>query len=203
MAEAKKTLLRHLHTLKALDREIRSAIDQQQRDKRLQDQNDVARLVERIENTLAPQSERLEKRIEALGGDTLTGEIKERLGQIVGFGESLWQNLRDEPVSISLRDHYAALNLAAIHYTMLHASAVALQDTTTADLAYQHLREITPLVVETSQVMPLVVVAETAAEHEGVDLTSATDVVKTTQKAWQSDIAKTAKSAPVTTSATS
>lgn len=181
----KKTLLHHLHQLKALDNEIRSAINHQQRDGRLSEQQDVARLVDQVESVMAHQSERLEKRIDALGGSSLTGEMKERIGQALGLVDGLWQGLWDKPLSSALRDHYAALNVMAAHYSMLHAAARALGDTTTADMAYQHLKEVTPLVVETSQVMPLVVVGEIAAKHEGVDLTQAIEAVQATHQAWQ------------------
>ena len=42
-----------------------------------------------------------------------------------------------------------------------------------------------------SQILPLVVVAELGKEHEGVDLTAATEAVKTTHAAWQPDMAET------------
>ncbi len=198
MTEAKKTILRHLTDLKALDREIRSAIDRQLKDERLENQPDASRLIGRIEGTLAQQSERLEKRIDALGGSSTKDELKERLAKALGFVEGLWQNLRDKPVSLTLRDDYAALNVAAFHYTMLHATARALDDRTTADLAFQNLRELTPLIVEISQVAPGVVVAETAEEHEGVDLAAATEAAKTTHQAWQPKVAKTSETAKTT-----
>lgn len=190
MAAAKDTILRHLTDLKALDREIRSAVDRQQKDERLHDQPDARRVLERVENTLTQQSERLEKRIDALGGSSAKDELKERLAQALGMVEGLWQNLREQPVSRALRDDYAALNVAAMHYTMLHAAARALDDRTSADLAFQNLRELTPVIVEISQVMPLVVVAETAEEHEGVDLDVATEAVETTHRAWQPQVAE-------------
>lgn len=191
MTDKKHTILGHLNDAKALDREIRSAIDRQQKDERLKDQADASRLIESIESTLAQQSERLEKRIDALGGSSTTAELKERLAQALGLVEGLWQNLRDKPVSLALRDDYAALNVAAAHYTMMHAAARALDDRTTADLAFQNLRELTPLIVEVSQVMPQVVVAEIAEEHEGVDLAAATEAAKATHQAWQPETAQT------------
>lgn len=192
MADTKQeTVLRHLTDVKALDREIRTAIDRQQNDDRVSGQPDAARMVERIEGALAQQSERLEKRIDALGGSGATAEVKDRLAQAFGLVGGLWQNLRSRPVSNALRDDYVALNLMAVQYTILHATALALDDRLTADLAFQNLKELTPLVVELSQVIPLVVVAEVGQEHEGVDLSAATKAVKTTQAAWQPETAKT------------
>lgn len=185
-----ETILQHLTTLKALDREVRAAIDRQQKDDRLSQQQDTAHLLERIEGTLAQQSERLETRIDALDGGSAVAEIKQRVGQLLGFAEGLWHDLSKRPVSHALRDDYAALNLLAIHYTMLHAAALALDDRTTADLAFQNLRELTPMVVEISQAMPLVVVAELGQEHRGIDPAVATAAVRTTHAAWQREPAK-------------
>lgn len=86
--------------------------------------------------------------------------------------------------------------------TILHH--LTTNDRTTADLACQNLRELTPLVVEISQVMPLIVVAEVGQQqaevgqqHEGVDPAVATDAVRTTHAAWRPETAKTtARTAP-------
>lgn len=192
MAEKKQeTILRHLQNLQALNREIRAALDRQQKDEALSEQGEAAGLVKRIDEALALQGERLEKRIDDLGGTGVAGELKERLARVMGMVEGLWQDLRDEPVSHALRDDYTALNLAAAHYTMLHAAGRALDDRMTADMAYQNLRELTPLVVEISQVLPLVVVAEMGKSHEGIDLAAATGAVEATHAAWQPETAET------------
>lgn len=189
MAKKKTTILGQLSNLKAIELETLQAVQKQRDDQRITDQPDAARLVDRIESTLAAQTDRLDQRISALGGDDL-GALKERLAQALGMIEGFWQNLRDEPVSSALRDDYVALNLAAIHCTTLHSVALALDDRTSADLAFQSLRELTPLIVEISQVMPQVVVAETAQEHEGVDLAVATEAARTTHEAWQPEVAE-------------
>ena len=50
--------------------------------------------------------------------------------------------------------------------------------------SFQHLREITPLVV----------VAEMGELHDGVDLAAATEAVKTTHQAWRPEVAETGAS---------
>ena len=189
MAKKKHTILKHLTNLKALEQEVSTAVERQRDDDRIAKQDDTKNLLDDVSNTLATQIDRLGQRIEALGGQP-TSELKEGLAKALGAIEGLWEKLREEPVSSALRDDYAALNLVAIQHTALHAVARALDDRTTADLAFQNLRELTPLVVEISQVVPLVVVAEAAAEHEGVDLGVATEAARTTHQAWQPDVAE-------------
>lgn len=190
MAKKKHTILKHLTNLKALEQEVSTAVERQRDDERIAKQDDTKNLLDQVGGTLATQIGRLGQRIDALGGETTTGELKEGLAKALGAIEGLWEKLREEPVSSALRDDYAALNLVAIQHTALHAVARALDDRTTADLAFQNLRELTPLVVEISQVVPLVVVAEAADEHEGVDLGVATEAARTTHQAWQPDVAK-------------
>ena len=83
-----------------------------------------------------------------------------------------------------LRDDYTALSLAAISYTMLHTTALALNDQPTAELALRHLKDFTPLITEISRVIPQVVVHELTEDFPTVNMSSATASMRSTQEAW-------------------
>jgi len=83
-----------------------------------------------------------------------------------------------------LRDTYCALHLVNMSYTMLHSTALALHDQRTAELALQHLRDLTELTVELSRAVPHVVVNELADQHDGADRTVAALASDQTHEAW-------------------
>jgi hypothetical protein len=82
-----------------------------------------------------------------------------------------------------LRDDYVALNVNAIGYTMLHTTGLALDSAPTAELALVHLRSITPLIMELSQVIVPVVVSE-LGDTSRVDPTKIEAALRNTQQCW-------------------
>lgn len=95
--------------------------------------------------------------------------------------------MRTNPVSKNLRDDYTALNLAAISYPMLHTTGHALMDEQTADLAASYLMDYTPLIIESNEVIPLVVVSELRAETEVLEMEAVGPAIERTQQAWNHD----------------
>jgi ferritin-like metal-binding protein YciE len=143
-----------------------------------------------IVNEIATVSQRhidaLEARLDALGKPATHG-VKSVWAQLVGGGAAALNQVRSTKVSKSLRDDYTALGLAAISYTMLHATASALGDTLTASLAKRHLDDITPIIVNISSEIPAIVLEELSADGEQVQITAAELTQSATKDAWSGD----------------
>ena len=102
-----------------------------------------------------------------------------------GLGAAAIDSVRKTKVSKSLRDDYTALNLAAISYTMLHATAVGLGDTALAALAQRHLADYARAVMQIVQIIPDVVLAELRDDGELVQTGAAELVRQQTNEVWK------------------
>jgi ferritin-like metal-binding protein YciE len=79
---------------------------------------------------------------------------------LLGKAAGVIDLIRADGVAKALRDDYTAYNLLAISYTMLHTTAMALEDPATQTFAEQGLRTYAGLVQDINQVIPEAVVAE-------------------------------------------
>lgn len=117
------------------------------------------------ERTLAHHVAVLENYLGGIGG-SVGGGIKRAMATFTGALGGLFARLREHDASRFLRDLYASLSLAAISYEILHTAALAHRERHLAHLALAHLRDLAPLIVEMSKLVPHVVAHEVAA-HEG------------------------------------
>jgi ferritin-like metal-binding protein YciE len=126
----------------------------------------------------------LDTQLQALGGHPAAG-IKSAWAAFLGAGAAAVNSVRKTKVSKSLRDDYTALSLASISYTMLHATALGLGDTSVASLAQRHLEAITPIIVRISTAIPAVVLQELRDDGEAVNVSAANVSAQQTHQAWQ------------------
>jgi ferritin-like metal-binding protein YciE len=127
----------------------------------------------------------LDEQLKAMGGHEAS-PIKSAWSQLLGAGAAAIDSARKTKVSKSLRDDYTALSLAAISYTMLHATAMALGDARTAALAKAHLDDYAAVIVDISQVMPAVVLEELRDDGVNVAPGVAAQAQANTQSSWKS-----------------
>ena len=59
-----------------------------------------------------------------------------------------------------------------------------LKNNSTADLALRHLQNLTPLIVEISEIIPQIIGGEVARECPGVDTSLAATALANTHNAW-------------------
>jgi hypothetical protein len=90
------------------------------------------------------------------GANSIVEKGTEALGAITG----MIQKLRSEGLSKALRDDYNLFNTAAIAYTTLHTTAMALGDSDTETFAANGLRTYARLVQEINNIIPEIVVDE-------------------------------------------
>lgn len=189
MRDAKDILQQYLSDMIALDGHIHEAIERQLGDDRLKQFPDASKVVNTLHTTLDTHITGLKAQLTALGGGA-SGPVKEAVSAIAGVAAGLYDKVRRDPVSKMLRDDYTALSLAAISYTMLHTTGLALQNQQIADLAQRYLKDVTPIIVDISQVIPGVVVQDLQDNEAQIDPTVAKEAVSKTQAAWSAQNTK-------------
>jgi len=176
-------LRQYLSDMVALDEHIVQALERQLGDDRIEQFPEARQLIGTIRRTLGTHVEGLRKHVDGLGGEE-SGPLKEAVSMVAGVAAGLYDKVRHDPVSKMLRDNYTALSLAAIAYTMLHTTGLALKNSAVADTALGYLKEVTPLVMQLSRVIPPVVVKDLADNEVRLDQTAGAEAVRRTQAAW-------------------
>jgi len=187
MSEQQATLQKYVADMLAVTKHIHEAIERQKADKRVQADTNASQIVSRIDGVLEGQITALESHLKTIGGD-LSSPIKDALGTVAGVAAGLYDKVRVDTVSKMLRDDYTALSLAAISQTMLHTTGLALKDHATANLANGQLADITPLIVDLSEIVPLVVARELTDDSENVDASVGPEARRNTQRAWNREV---------------
>jgi ferritin-like metal-binding protein YciE len=161
------------HIEEALDRQLSEAKDDPEALAAIQEFHDT---VKRHRDTLiALQNET---------GTTAGSPIKAAGAALIGKAAGVINLLRTEGISKALRDDYAAFNLAAISYSMLHTTAKSLGDERVASLAERNLGDYARCVMRINQLMPEVVIRELQKDDHQVD-TSAVEPTRTmVERAW-------------------
>lgn len=172
----------------AVERHILEALERQHKDDTFKDYPNALGMVGRIAGVLKTHIEGLEAHLGTLPGGGVAAAVKETVTGVLGGLAGVYDKVRKDKISRALRDDYTALSLAAVSYTMLHSTALGLHQGMTADLALRNLKEITPFLVELSQLIPQVVLKELSFEGYDIDLNSLSpQAVRATQEAWSSE----------------
>lgn len=186
MRDNKDILQQYVGDMIALDQHILEAIERQLEDEHIGNYTGAREVVSSIKRTLTSQVDGLEAQLKQLGG-AAGHPIKEAVSSIAGVAAGLYDKVRRDPVSKMLRDDYTALSLTSISYTMLHTTGLALKHDGIANLGVQYLKDLTPIVVELSKVIPTVVVQDLSEEEVSIDTGVAQKAVNNTQKAWKGE----------------
>jgi len=189
MRDNKDILQQYVSDMIALDEHILEAIERQLGDDRLDNYPGARQIVSSIKSTLASHSNGLKQQIKSVGGEA-SGPVKEAVSTVAGLAAGLYDKVRHDPVSKMLRDDYTALSLASISYTMLHTTALALKHDAIAASSANYLKQVTPLIVEISRIMPEIVVKDLADEDVSINTGVAERAVGNTQAAWGSENTK-------------
>lgn len=173
----------YLNDMVALETDIHGAVHGQRDDERVKMDPAVEALVVRIHDSTRARLNDMEAHAAALKAGT-GGMIKEAVAGVTGALAGLYGKVRKHPVSRMLRDDYTALSLAATAYSMLYTTALAFRDLAVANVALRHLRGVTPLIMELSDIIPQVVMRELAEDDPSIDTASAELARTNTREAW-------------------
>ena len=168
----------------ALESHIEEALDRQL--SVTSDSPTAAPAVKRFHDMVKGNREALKAR-QAEIGSTAGNPVVKVGSTLLGKAAGLIDKVRAEGISKSLRDDYTAFNLAAIGHTMLHTTATALGDTTTAKLAEKCMTGHAAAVQEINHIIQDVVLEELRKDNLPIvnaDAPSQTRAV--VDKVWKS-----------------
>jgi len=120
---------------------------------------DAQAAVEQFKQTLEAHVSALEGRLNALGGSA-THPVKEAVAAAAGVVAGIYNAVRSEEASKSIRDDYTFFSHSSIAYLMLHTTAQSLGDSGTAMLAERGYRDMARLILLIDKLMPQLVIAE-------------------------------------------
>jgi ferritin-like metal-binding protein YciE len=181
-SKSKKTLGDWIGDIVALENHIEEALDRQLN--QVKDDPIALEAVRGFHDLVKRQRDAMRSLKEELGG-TAGSPIKEVGSALLGKAAGIVDMVRAEGNSKSLRDDYTAFNLAAISYTMLHTTAVALGDRRVASIAEEHLRGYAGLVQRINHLIPDVVVAELAKDDHKIQAAAADQTRQMVDRAWK------------------
>lgn len=170
----------------AMAKHIEGAFDQQRQDSDVKSNAAVRELIERMHVTLAAQRKTMELLAEEAGSG-MGAALKEAVTSVTGALAGLYGKVRKHPLSRILRDNYTALSLAAVAYEMLHTTALGLGQKLLADTAVRHVKELAPLIMAVTKIIPEIVLQELAADDPAIDTSVAGQAVENTLNAWCGD----------------
>jgi hypothetical protein len=170
-----QTIADYFGDLVALETHIHNALNHQL--KLAEGNPDAGPLVKEFHDTASSHLEALRAAQAGVGstaGNPVIAVGSAFLGKVAG----LIDMIRTESISKALRDDYTAMSLAAISYGMFHATASALGDAKTSDLAMKHLTDYASAVQKISRSIADVVVSELANDGHQVDAGAPNDTTE-------------------------
>lgn len=184
MKDNREALRPYIADMAAVEKHILEALERQRNDDDIKQFPEAFQLIGRIEGVLRRHVQELEQHIQGIPGGGVATTLKEAVTGILGAVAGVYDKVRKDTASRALRDDYTALSLAAVSYSMLHATALGLNQAMTAQIALSNLKDLTPLIVELSQVIPPVVVKELSFEGYSIEPGVGQQAARNTQEAW-------------------
>ena len=177
-----ETLLMYVNDVLALERDIKEAVARQVEDDAVRHNPEASAFLHQLALSTATRHASLVELSDANGSGA--GAVKEVVAAAVGMLTGIYGMVRKHPVSRVLRDDYTVLSLASTAYSMLYTTGIALRSEPVADLALRHLRDVTPLIMKLSHIIPAVVVAELTADFPEANQEAAAAGRDATANAW-------------------
>ena len=172
----------------AVEGHIATALGHQLDSDELKPFADAQGVIRKLKTTLETHVESLEAYNDETEGGGLKEALKEAVGTALGVAAGLYDRVRpNDTASRMIRDAYTATSLATISYHMLYTTALGLKNTRVATMALNHLKDLTPFVMELSETVCRVVAQELENEDKVYTDEIAEEAVKMTQTAWQQD----------------
>ncbi len=126
---------------------------------------EVAQAIQHFHDTVRASKYRAQDYEKELGR-TRGGGLQETASELLGKAAGLIDKIRKDTVTKALRDDYVAFNLAAVAYTLLHTTALALNDQKTVAFAEQGLQTYAGLVQQVNHILPQATVDELVKNEE-------------------------------------
>lgn len=162
-----KTIADYLGDMVAVESHIEEALDRQL--ELPKKHPEAAAAIQQFHDMVKANRDALKAHQEQTGS-TAGNPIIAAGSAILGKAAGLIDKIRPDTVSKALRDDYVAFNWAAISYSMLETTALAVGDQATANIARNGLRGYAAAVQRINHLIPSVVVWELG--EDGVPITN-------------------------------
>lgn len=113
----------------------------------------------KVQEICSKQVSELKELVEDLDGGVST-DIKTSIASATATFSGLFSRVRSDQLAKMLRDTYIGLSSLSCGYSMFYTSAIAMDNDDIAESSLKRLKEITPLVVKLSDLLPLAVMTD-------------------------------------------
>lgn len=182
-SQNRDTIQTYVGDMYALEAHIEEALDHQFNN--FKDHPKANAAIHRFHTMVKTQRDAMKAHLDALGAGT-GGTIKSAVSNAFGMAAGAINKIRPEEMSKSLRDDYAAFNLAAISYHMLYGTALMLGHQQTAELAERHHRNYTDAIQDINQLILSVVATELKKDGHTIDERAMDRATDTMNQDWKS-----------------
>ena len=155
--KSQEMIAKYLHDMHSLIQHGHDAIKQQRENLKNSNHKDAFQAIERFESTMDTHLAMLETRLDAIGEST-TSPIQDAAASVAGVAAGLYNAVRDEQASKSVRDDYTFFSQSSIAYLMLHVTSKSLGDNETAQVCERGYRDMARMVMEIDRLMPGLVI---------------------------------------------
>ncbi len=143
----------------ALVGHVEEALDHQLKLK--SDSTTLTAAIQRFHDTIRDDKQRVEA-FQKQYGSTAGNPVIKKGSELLGKAAGMIDQIRNDSVAKALRDDFTAFNHVAMAYTMLHATAMAYNDSATEAFAGEGLKTWARMVQEINQVISEAVVLDLA-----------------------------------------
>ena len=157
--KSRAVIAKYLHDMHSLVRHGHDAVRRQRDNLKDSGHPDALAAVSRWEETLDQHLEMLEQRLKGIG-ESATSPVQDAAAAAAGAAAGVYNAVRSEEASKSVRDDYTYFSHCAIAYLMLHTTTTSLDDGETAQVAERGYRDMARMVMEVDRLMPGLVLAE-------------------------------------------
>jgi hypothetical protein len=157
--DARKYAAKYVEDLHSLVTHGLQPISHQVDEARERKHADAAQFIAELQRTLQEHECALAERLRVLGTSPTTG-VQDAAAAVAGVVAGIYNQVRSEAVSKSLRDDYTFVSHCSVSWLMLMTTARSLGDHDTEELAERGYRDCARLVMRIDRVMPSLVFEE-------------------------------------------
>src|SRR5215207_4890918 len=176
-----QTIADYVGDMVALESHIEEALDRQLTE--MHDDPEARTAVQRFHDLVKQHRDTL-KALQEQVGTTAGNPIIAAGSTLLGKAAGVIDLVRTEGISKALRDDYAAFSLAAISYSMLHTTSLALGNPPVASLAERHLTNYAGAIERINELMPGVVERELAKDGHQTNPGAVAATRQVVPRAW-------------------
>jgi hypothetical protein len=181
--KSRDVIAKYLHDMHALVGHGHQAVRRQRDQLKDAGHADAHAAVARWEAGLDQHLAMLRDRLQAIG-ESVTSPLQDAAAAAAGVAAGLYNAVRSEEASKSIRDDYTFFSHCAVSYLMLHTTTTSLGDQGTAGLAERGYKDMARFCMEIDDLIPRLVLDELRQDgHAAADVAAQCD--RLVSEAWR------------------